>query len=109
MSEEQFHGISNPPASVNYPSSRPQLIGPTLKRRASPLFEGLQEDSSRKRKKEGMDDDPGAGGGSRSNKAIVDNSSLADDLAQELQCACCSELVYRPVIVAPCQHFFCGR
>jgi E3 ubiquitin-protein ligase CHFR len=41
--------------------------------------------------------------------ASADDSTLADQLAQELQCGCCSELVYRPVIVAPCQHFFCGR
>ncbi|KNZ81289.1 E3 ubiquitin-protein ligase CHFR, partial [Termitomyces sp. J132] len=34
---------------------------------------------------------------------------LADDLARELECGCCSDLVYRPVLVNPCQHFFCGR
>lgn len=55
---------------------------------------------------------------------IVDGVAFADDLAQELQCGCCSELVYRPVVVSafgflhsflltqpkvnPCQHFFCG-
>lgn len=39
----------------------------------------------------------------------IDGQSLADDLAQELQCGCCSELVYKPVVVAPCEHFFCGR
>lgn len=41
----------------------------------------------------------------------ADNPSicLADDLAQELQCGCCAELVYKPVVVFPCQHFFCGR
>lgn len=37
------------------------------------------------------------------------NSALAEQLAQELQCGCCNDLVYRPVLVAPCQHFFCGR
>ncbi|KAI6114415.1 hypothetical protein F5141DRAFT_1187953 [Pisolithus sp. B1] len=36
-------------------------------------------------------------------------SALVEDLVQELQCGCCSELVYRPVVVSPCQHFFCGR
>lgn len=39
----------------------------------------------------------------------IDGHALADDLAQELQCGCCSELVYKPVIVSPCEHFFCGR
>ncbi len=40
---------------------------------------------------------------------IIDGQVLADELEQELQCGCCSALVYRPVIVSPCQHFFCGR
>jgi E3 ubiquitin-protein ligase CHFR len=35
--------------------------------------------------------------------------NFVDELAQELQCGCCSELVYKPVLVMPCQHFFCGR
>lgn len=43
-----------------------------------------------------------------SNQAI-DGNTLAEDLAQELQCGCCSELVYKPVVVIPCDHFFCGR
>lgn len=39
----------------------------------------------------------------------IDGHALAEDLAQELQCGCCSELVYKPVVVIPCDHFFCGR
>lgn len=39
----------------------------------------------------------------------VDGQALAEDLAQELQCGCCAELVYKPVVVMPCEHFFCGR
>jgi E3 ubiquitin-protein ligase CHFR len=109
MSEDESYAISGLPASMSYPLSRPQLFAAALKRRASPSFEGLQEDSSRKRKKEVADDDAGAEDETVSSNAVVMNSSLADDLAQELQCPCCSELVYRPVIVAPCQHFFCGR
>ncbi|TDL18151.1 hypothetical protein BD410DRAFT_901052 [Rickenella mellea] len=38
----------------------------------------------------------------------VDGDLLSADLAQELQCGCCAELVYKPVLVSPCQHFFCG-
>lgn len=80
----------------------------TLKRRASPSFEGL-EDGGRKRVKEDfVDDDRGCNEGA-STGADKDSSVLADELAQELQCGCCSALVYRPVIVSPCQHFFCGR
>ncbi|PPQ66259.1 hypothetical protein CVT24_007277 [Panaeolus cyanescens] len=36
------------------------------------------------------------------------NSKLVEELTQELQCGCCAELVYKPVLVIPCQHFFCG-
>lgn len=73
----------------------------SLKRSASPTF-GLEEISSRKRFKESegqTDDDNGA----------TTESKLADDLSQELGCGCCSELVYNPVVVLPCQHVFCGR
>ncbi|KAJ6525305.1 hypothetical protein DFH09DRAFT_1188845 [Mycena vulgaris] len=78
----------------------------TLKRSASASFNDVLDESvSRKRMKEehkvpeqveAMTTIP------------MDDSALAEQLAQELQCGCCSELVYRPVIVAPCQHFFCG-
>ncbi|KAF8195478.1 hypothetical protein BJ912DRAFT_143278 [Pholiota molesta] len=40
--------------------------------------------------------------------AFEGNAVFVDEIAQELQCGCCSELVYRPVLVIPCQHFFCG-
>jgi hypothetical protein len=46
----------------------------------------------------------GDGNGNR-----IDGEALAASLAQELECGCCSALVYKPVIVQPCQHFFCGR
>jgi len=36
-------------------------------------------------------------------------AAFADNMAEELQCGCCSEIVYQPVLVLPCQHFFCGR
>jgi hypothetical protein len=42
-------------------------------------------------------------------KATIDGDALVADLAQELECGCCSAVVYRPVVVMPCQHFFCGR
>lgn len=34
---------------------------------------------------------------------------LGSEGKDELQCGCCSGLVYKPVLVIPCQHFFCGR
>ncbi|CAL1713146.1 unnamed protein product [Somion occarium] len=77
-----------------------------LKRRASSSFETMEDSSSRKRLKE--DNDVANDSCSSEEDQIVDGQALADDLEQELQCGCCSALVYRPVIVSPCQHFFCG-
>ena len=82
----------------------------TLKRRASSSFEGA-DDNSRKRLKEDDEciqvksivDDPICSLG------YLDGHKLADEMAEELQCGCCSELLYKPVLVIPCQHFFCGR
>jgi hypothetical protein len=99
----------------------------SLKRLASPEFESS---STAKRKREdgdecledGDEDDEmdvsgsGSDGEQARSKAKdkdavarIDGEALAEHLAQELQCGCCSELVYKPVIVTPCQHFFCGR
>ncbi|GBE84963.1 hypothetical protein SCP_0701450 [Sparassis crispa] len=80
----------------------PAATTATLKRRASLTFEGMQDDSSRKRLKEDTDN------GGRELPHVIDGEALANDLEQELQCGCCSALVYRPVLVSPCQHFFCG-
>lgn len=78
---------------------------PSLKRRASSGFDSLDDNSTRKRLKEdNMSELP-----LPEESQAVDGQVLADDLEQELQCGCCSALVYRPVIVTPCQHFFCGR
>ncbi|KAA1469939.1 hypothetical protein DENSPDRAFT_652747 [Dentipellis sp. KUC8613] len=76
----------------------------TLKRRASPSFEGLDTDS-RKRLKEDMSQDHE---GAVAQVPCIPDISVVDDLAEELQCGCCSALLYRPVVVYPCQHYFCG-
>ncbi|KAJ7928050.1 hypothetical protein B0H13DRAFT_1016114 [Mycena leptocephala] len=106
MADADFTPAPTPSESVESPVSRaPQS---TLKRRASASFtDGLEVSVSRKRMKEEREDSdvPEQTVGT---VASADDSTLADQLAQELQCGCCSELVYRPVIVAPCQHFFCG-
>ncbi|KAG5639439.1 hypothetical protein H0H81_002310 [Sphagnurus paluster] len=95
-------------ASANIPTSREVFAsGTSLKRRASSSFEGLEEDSNRKRMKEEKEIEEGIIGEPDVVPPVV-SAHLADDLAQDLQCGCCSELVYRPVIVNPCQHFFCG-
>ncbi|KII86933.1 hypothetical protein PLICRDRAFT_274455 [Plicaturopsis crispa FD-325 SS-3] len=79
---------------------------PSLKRRASASFEGQHDETSRKRLKEDHADIPT--GGPFTESAGIVQDALVDDLVQELQCGCCSELVYKPVVVNPCQHFFCG-
>ncbi|KAK7690024.1 hypothetical protein QCA50_006668 [Cerrena zonata] len=77
---------------------------PSLKRSASSSFDSLDDNTIRKRLKEdSMSELPPP-----EESQAVDGQVLADDLEQELQCGCCSALVYRPVIVTPCQHFFCG-
>ncbi|KAF8635821.1 hypothetical protein AX15_000020 [Amanita polypyramis BW_CC] len=82
----------------------PPMTG--LKRPASPTCGSeLANDGSRKRLK-------GDGAQNVEDNSIFNsltvNCNLIEELAAELQCGCCSELVYRPVLVIPCQHFFCG-
>ncbi|KAF8908984.1 hypothetical protein CPB84DRAFT_1813228 [Gymnopilus junonius] len=75
----------------------------SLKRRASDSFE-CPDPSVRKKMKE----DSGLTDQSARMDSREGSSSTMDEIAQELQCGCCAELVYRPVLVMPCQHFFCG-
>ncbi|KAF4617933.1 hypothetical protein D9613_006028 [Agrocybe pediades] len=103
------------PSSSSTPSSQPSSSSSgSLKRRASSSFD-CSDQSSHKKLKE----DPEVneitdstsirttdGEGSTSGNTAV--AAFADDIADELQCGCCSEIVYRPVLVMPCQHFFCG-
>ena len=79
----------------------------TLKRKASPSFDAT-EDSDVRTGKRRREDTP------QTEEDSVESASerqnrLADELALDLQCGCCSDLVINPVIVLPCQHFFCGR
>jgi E3 ubiquitin-protein ligase CHFR len=64
------------------------------------------DEASHKRFKE--DHAPEDGASEQASITSLD-ACLSEALAEELQCGCCSELVYRPVVVSPCQHFFCGR
>ncbi|KAI9443175.1 hypothetical protein H4582DRAFT_2195857 [Lactarius indigo] len=76
----------------------------SLKRRASSTFD-VRGDNSRKRLKEDLPPDEAT---DLQAPALISGSQLADELEQELLCGCCSALLYRPVIVYPCQHYFCG-
>jgi E3 ubiquitin-protein ligase CHFR len=112
MSEEHLTDARNPSDSdmgslLSRSGSSSEPYAKALKRRASPSFEGLEDDTSRKRLREGGNDIPTDSGSDKN--FLATQHALANDLAQELNCGCCSELCYRPVVVSPCQHFFCGR
>ncbi len=80
-------------------------ISNTLKRRASSISEQMEDSASRKKAKGEVDETAEE----VPEIEAINGQALADELDQELQCGCCSALVYRPVVVSPCQHFFCGR
>lgn len=92
-----------------------------LKRHASLTFEGLDEDSRKRAKviETSMEADvpqanPTLDEGADTQSATLSSestpsSNMLDDLETELLCGCCSALIYRPVIVYPCEHYFCGR
>ncbi|KAJ6621870.1 hypothetical protein B0H10DRAFT_2016161 [Mycena sp. CBHHK59/15] len=105
MPDPDFISVPTLPISVEPPLPRSQQL--TLKRIASASFD-VQDEISRKRMKEEHEAVPELDDRVEGAVAAASDSKLAEELAQELQCGCCSELVYRPVIVAPCQHFFCG-
>ncbi|KAI0354982.1 hypothetical protein OH77DRAFT_1521464 [Trametes cingulata] len=92
---------------IDLPEASSSSATAPLKRSASEAFEDVPDgETSNKRPREESEDAAGTaetdGGGK------VDGEALADSLEEELQCGCCSAIVYRPVVVAPCQHFFCG-
>ncbi|KAF8262265.1 hypothetical protein EI94DRAFT_1780062 [Lactarius quietus] len=66
----------------------------TLKRRASSTFDS-RGDNSRKRLKEDL-------------PPTRPQIHRRPHSSRELLCGCCSAVLYRPVIVYPCQHYFCG-
>lgn len=94
MSEDEFSNVSNPSHPLmGLTLSRPEQYTTlaTLKRSASSSFEGPQVETSRKRMRGNLDDAAAIEGSD--NTVSIDGVALADDLAQELQCGCCSELV----------------
>lgn len=112
MSRTTSHPIDhsfdlNLPTITELPLGEPSEAPGLLKRRASSAFD-VRGDSSRKRLKEELPPDEAAGAQVPS-LILGKQLQLADDLEQELLCGCCSALLYRPVIVYPCQHYFCGR
>jgi E3 ubiquitin-protein ligase CHFR len=110
MSRPTGHPIDHPfdfslPTTTEPPLGEPSEALGTLKRRASSIFD-VHGDNSRKRLKEDFPPDEAADAQA---PALISGRQLADDLEQDLLCGCCSALLYRPVIVYPCQHYFCGR
>jgi E3 ubiquitin-protein ligase CHFR len=111
MSRPTSHPIDHPfdfglPTVTEPPLGEPSEAPPgPLKRRASSTFD-ISGDNSRKRLREDLPPDEAADAQA---PALISGKQLADDLEQDLLCGCCSALLYRPVIVYPCQHYFCGR
>ncbi|KAG7088296.1 hypothetical protein E1B28_012306 [Marasmius oreades] len=79
-----------------------------VKRRASSTFEGMQDDCRKRMKEDERAVLEGTGVDSSSSSSSATAVGLVEDLSEELQCGCCSGLIYKPVMVSPCQHFFCG-
>ncbi|KAI0335883.1 hypothetical protein GY45DRAFT_1316634 [Cubamyces sp. BRFM 1775] len=114
MDAAVVHSVPEDSSRARPIAPEPEAAAPSatapLKRSASQAFEdtGLpDEETSHKRAREdkedaGQKDERGGG------EVGADGNALADNLEEELQCGCCSAIVYRPVVVAPCQHFFCG-
>jgi len=105
--EESPSSLSDAPGPIMGLSlSRGGVASSSAMKRAAPSsFDGHEEESSKKRFKEDLGNEPD----NDKPVAKLNYEAFADDLTQELQCGCCAELVYQPVIVSPCQHFFCGR
>lgn len=84
---------------------------PSLKRRASDSFGDRDDGATAKRVREASprSESEDAPGEPEEKTVTISGSALADDLEQDLMCGCCSALLYRPVVVNPCQHYFCGR
>lgn len=112
---------SSAAAADHDPALAPSSSSHNLKRLASPTFEGLDGDSRKRVKTNGNSADADTDL-PQTNPALANatqavalsaqptpSSALLDDLEQELLCGCCSALLYRPVIVLPCEHYFCGR
>lgn len=81
---------------------------PCLKR---PLSATHDDDdlNTRKKLKGDMDmDRSNSGKNGEEIPTAVNGDALAEDLAQELMCPCCSDLVYKPVVILPCDHISCG-
>ena len=112
-------GLSSAPTTSATAAPAPAPAPAGMKRSAAEAFEDgtLSDDGSvgdrppsKKKLKDDGDGAPSAAGeGGGGEAGAVDGAALADGLEEELQCGCCSAIVYRPVVVAPCQHFFCGR
>ncbi|KAF7298869.1 RING-type domain-containing protein [Mycena indigotica] len=109
MADSDPGTVDSVPLSTNI-EAPPDTLQPRaqLKRTASAASLTGALDPSRKRmKEEGSEHDSQSSAGDALTGGNI-TEELVEQLTLELQCGCCSSLVYRPVLVHPCQHFFCG-
>jgi E3 ubiquitin-protein ligase CHFR len=71
-----------------------------------------RQDSKRKRISDGNDDNDSPEPSTSKTTTAPDGTDanrLVREIGDELLCGCCSALCYNPVLVLPCQHYYCGR
>jgi hypothetical protein len=85
----------------------------SLKRSAEMIEEDQdRQDSKRKRlstEMETKEDQPVASTSQTTVHDGTDAQRLVEEMDMELTCGCCAAICYNPVIILPCQHYYCGR
>jgi E3 ubiquitin-protein ligase CHFR len=116
--EEVHVGRSASPEAINSAAAITSPVSPatstkSLKRTADMMDDDEdRQDSKRKRISDGNEDGgPEASTSKTTNTAPdgTDANRLVKEIGDELLCGCCSALCYNPVLVLPCQHYYCGR
>ncbi|KAG8822980.1 hypothetical protein FRC18_010855 [Serendipita sp. 400] len=87
----------------------------SLKRSADIMQDDDEERQDAKRKRLSADGAEGAGETSTASTSQVvppsdgtDADKLVEEIGLELGCGCCAALCYNPVLLLPCQHYYCG-
>lgn len=115
-SPSALNGSHNPSQESSDPVS-PATSTRSLKRSADMLnSDDERQDNKRKRLSDDEKESETPGASTSTAHAPtgaamdgVDASKLVEEIGLELSCGCCTEMCYNPIIVLPCQHYYCGR